>query len=177
MKSKFTIVSLLVLSVFFACNKSDRNEALTATSANGNTAQQNGGNRNARKLFTPGDNYSKSIPIDTANKMILSYLASIHFPSQDTSLRCLYFDADTLRAYLSDPNITTVKFVLAHQQNYLCAATYGKFIGMKPNAMTMIIAGVDDAGVLVKNTKGEVYEHAMPCPNNCPESTSDGLLH
>ena len=122
--------------------------------------------------------YSQPISIDTANRMIASYLESVNYPYQDTAVRSLAFDADTLRAYLADANITTLKFYLAHQQSYLNGDVnrFGKNIGMRPGALTVICVGVDDLGQVVKNSSNGVYEHAMPCPNLCGFEV-DAYLH
>jgi hypothetical protein len=51
--------------------------------------------------------------------MLESYLSSVGYPSVDTAIRSLSFDADTLRAYLQNPNIVTLKFMVAHQPDYI----------------------------------------------------------
>ena len=53
---------------------------------------------------------------------------------------------------------------------------FGKNIGMKPGALTIICVGIDDNGNVVRNSSNGVYEHALPCPNNCPNNI-DGYLH
>ena len=173
MKSKFVIIGALAICVFLACNKSDRNETKPAK----NSAQGGGGSLASAK--PTGDNYSRTIKIDTANRMIGSYLASVGYPEQDSALRGLYFDADSLRSYLSDPKVVTIKLVFAHQQSHITASTYGKYVGLKPGSATIIIAGLDDNNNLVPNNKGGVYEHALPCPTSCSDalSAADGLLH
>lgn len=130
---------------------------------------------NARQV---GAGYSQPISLDTANRMIASYLQSVNYPIVDTAVRSLAFNADTLRAYLADPRVTSLEFVLAHQLSYINAGTdrFGKNIGMKPGALTIIAVGIDDNGNVVRNSSNGVYEHAMPCPNNCP-NIADAYLH
>jgi len=114
--------------------------------------------------------FSQPISLDTANKMIASYVSSVGYPARDTAVRSLAFNADTMRAYLSDSRITSLEFVLAHQLSYLNSGTnrFGKNIGMKPGALTIIAVGYDNNGNVIRNSSNGVYEHAMPCPNNCP---------
>ena len=130
---------------------------------------------NARQV---GGLYSQPISLDTANRMISSYLQSVNYPVVDTAVRSLAFNADTLRAYLADSRITSVEFVLAHQLSYLNGGSdrFGKNIGMKPGAITIIAVGVDDNGNVIRNSSNGVYEHALPCPNSCP-NTNDAYLH
>ncbi len=71
-----------------------------------------------------GLDYSQAISISEANQMIGSYLSSINYAANDTTLRSLSFDADTLRSYLNDTShgkIVTLKFMLAHTPNYLAS--------------------------------------------------------
>lgn len=129
----------------------------------------------SRQILAP---YSQPITMDTANRMIASYLQSVGYPTVDTAVRSLAFNADTLRAYLADSRVTSLEFVLAHQLSYLNGGTnrFGKNIGMKPGALTIIAVGVDDQGNVIRNSSNGVYEHALPCPNACP-SVNDGFLH
>jgi hypothetical protein len=122
--------------------------------------------------------YSQPIKVDTANRMIASYLTSVGYPNVDTTVRSLSFDADTLRAYLKNKDITTVRFYLGHQLSWLNGGStrFGKNIGMAPGKLTIICAGLDDDGQIVRNTSNGVYEHAMPCPNNCGPSTTAAYL-
>jgi hypothetical protein len=125
-----------------------------------------------------GAAYSQPIAIDSANKMIGSYLESVGWPSVDTTVRSLSFDADTLRNYLKDKDITTVRFYLGHQLSWLNGggSRFGKNIGMSPGKLTIIMAGLDDEGAIVRNRANGVYEHAMPCPNNCGPSATSAFL-
>lgn len=140
--------------------------------ANNNTAAA----ANARIV---GAQYSQPIQIDTANRMIASYLESVGYPQVDTAVRSLAFDADTLRSYLSNPSITTMRFYLGHQLSYLNGGNdrFGKDIGMRPGALTIIAVGVNDNGQIVRNATNGVYEHAMPCPYNCQSFQLDAYLH
>jgi len=167
MKDTRIIITLLALCTIIACSK-ERGTASDAPTpqATGNTVS-NGfyGGSNAR---LSGSNYSQSIPLDTANAMIQSYLTSVRYPYADTALRALTFDADTLRAYLmQNPSIVSVKFILAHQPAYKNSGNNGLYSGMKPQALTMIIVGVNESDQYVLNSQNGVYEHLTPCPVQC----------
>jgi hypothetical protein len=159
---KNTIIAVLLLAICFilACTK--ESSPVNDTPAPQATVA---GHSSARYA---GPNYSQSIPVDTANAMILSYLNSVRYPYADTALRSLSFDADTLRAYLQNPNIETVKLMFAHQPAYKNSANNGKYSGMKPEALTVIVVGINGSGQYVRNSQNGVYEHLMPCPLNCP---------
>lgn len=123
--------------------------------------------------------YSKSIAIDSANKMIGSYVSSVGYPYYDTAVRVLMFDADTIKKYLQqNNNVSTLAFYIGHQLGWLNASTgnYGKNIGLQPGKITVICVGLDDDGAVVRNSSNGVYEHAMPCPSNCPPAASSPLL-
>lgn len=119
-----------------------------------------------------GADYSQSIPIDTANRMITSYLTSVGYPSVDTALRALSFDADTLRAYLSNPNIVTVKFMVGHQQAYMNSGKTGRAAGMNPAAITFVLVGLNSSDQYVRNSQSGVYDHFSLCPYECPSNSS-----
>ncbi len=120
---------------------------------------------------------SRSIPVDTANMMLNSYLRSVGYPSVDTAVRSLSFDADTLRAYLQNPDIVSIKFMLAHQPAYASGSSSGSYAGMNPGALTIIIVGLDDNENCVLNSRNEVYDHFTPCPNYCPNQIGDVYIH
>ncbi len=156
-----------------SCSRQANNEpgAGTATTVVPNTAI----NTNRARLVS--SEFSQPISLDTANKMIASYVSSVGYPYRDTAVRSLAFNADTMRAYLADSRITSLEFVLAHQLSYLNGGTnrFGKNIGMKPGAITIIAVGYDNNGNVIRNSSNGVYEHAMPCPTNCPNLQSPYL--
>ena len=122
-----------------------------------------------------GELYSQSISIDAANSMIGSYLSSVHFPAQDTAIRSMAFDADTLRSYLADNSIKTIRFYMAHTPTQTQLKP-GVYAGYNPQAMTMIIVGYSQSDSLVRNKRNGVYEHLYPCPTYCNQSSPNGLL-
>jgi hypothetical protein len=165
MKQALLFATAALTLSFTACNRHEASVEPGATSVKTYTTNS-GGNQMGRLT---GDYYSSSIAIDTANKMIGSYLQSVGYPSKDTTIRALSFDADTVRNYLADTSIKTLKFYLAHQLSYLNGGTnrFGKNIGMSPGKMTIIMVGLADNGDIVRNTSNGVYEHAFPCPSAC----------
>ena len=170
MRSSIFIAALFTFSLV-ACSKDPDTFKSTPTpvsTQNSNFHSYGVGNSRSRYA---GSDYSQSIPISAANSMIQSYLESVSYPSTDTALRSLTFDADTLRAYLQNPNIVTLKFVLAHDPSYMTAHA-GEYSGMNPNAVTMIVVGLNDSDQYVLNNRNEVYEHFKPCPNYCTSNSS-----
>jgi hypothetical protein len=165
MKQALLFATAALTLSFTACNRHEAAVEPGATSVKTYTTNS-GGNAMGR---LSGQYYSSSIAIDTANKMIGSYLQSIGYPQKDTTIRALSFDADTVRAYLADTSIKTLKFFLAHQLSWLDGGSgrFGKNIGMAPGKLTIIMTGMDDVGNIVRNTSNGVYEHAFPCPTSC----------
>lgn len=122
-----------------------------------------------------GPDYSQSISVDSANSMIGSYLASVKYPMVDTAIRSITFDADTLRAYLQNNNIVTLKLMFAHRLDY--KANYGgQYAGLNPNAMTVIVVGQDQQDNYVFNNRNEVYDNINNCPLRCGDNT-DAYIH
>src|SRR3954465_9734743 len=100
MKNTIATLTFATLVTFLGCTKESSFVSQTpepaTSSATGSTLYGMYGHSSAR-LSSP--NYSHSIPVDTANKIIQSYLTGVGYPSVDTAIRALSFDADTLRAY------------------------------------------------------------------------------
>ena len=169
-----SVAAAVTICLFAACNRQANSDPQSDTTPV-TVPNKELSKANARQV---GAGYSQPISLDTANRMISSYLRSVNYPVVDTAVRSLAFNADTIRAYLADPRITSLEFVLAHQQSYLNGGLdrFGKNIGMRPGALTIIAVGIDDNGNVVRNSSNGVYEHALPCPNNCPNNI-DGYLH
>jgi len=105
---------------------------------------------------------------DTANRMIRSYLASAM--SDTNNLQSLIVDAETLRNYLQDTSIKSVKVMFAHTQQYMDAGNESKPAGYTSGALTVVFGGYDGAGNYVYSTGNMVPNKAKPCPHNCPSS-------
>lgn len=171
---KTAIFLATALCTIVACTKQSALDPSKTTRLTGTNGPQAHGYGQTAARFS-GPDYSQSIPVDTANRMISSYLNSVGYPTTDVALRSLSFDADTLRAYLANPNIVTVKFMLAHRQSYISSDGYGHSGGLKPNAITLIIVGMNAEDKYVLNKNNGVYDHMYPCPSNCSGSLS-GLI-
>ena len=173
MKSAFLFLSAVVFCMVVSCNR----QAVTDPGADSTPVKASSSVPNSKSRIV-GAEYSQPISLDTANRMISSYLNSVNYPAVDTAVRSLAFNADTLRSYLSDSRITSLEFVLAHQLSYINGGSnrFGKNIGMKPGALTVIAVGLDNNGAVIRNSSNGVYEHAMPCPTNCP-NIADAFLH
>lgn len=111
------------------------------------------------------------IPVDTANIMISSYLASIDsdtIPAPAPNLYSLIVDANDLRQYLNEnQNITKVKLMFAHTLKYINEGNEGKYAGYRSDALTIVIAGFDSAGNYIFAPGNMVLDHCGPCPTLC----------
>lgn len=121
------------------------------------------------------------IPVDSANKMLSSYLNSIGYADNDTDLRSLSFDAAALRHYLNTPasgaEITELKVMFAHTLDYINSGNSNLSAGYGSGKLTLIIAGYDSGGNYVFPDNDHVFNKAMPCPENCPPGEAgDALL-
>ena len=173
MKSTFLLTSAaLALCLATSCNKPSTTGNPAADATKTVVVNPEIRHSNART----GEGYSKPISLDVANSMISSYTKSVNYPYQDTAIRSLSFDADSLRAYLLDSRITTLKFVFAHQPAYVNSEKAGTYSGMKPGVLTIIAVGTDDNNAVIRNSSNGVYEHARPCPANCSVEV-DAFLH
>lgn len=114
------------------------------------------------------DSFSKFISLDSANKMLQSYLSSINYQQNDTELHAIIFKAADLRQMLSDGRITNIKIMLAHTLDYINAGGAGEYCGYKSKELTVIIAGYDSSGNYIYSPSGRVLEMGAPCPTSCP---------
>ncbi len=114
---------------------------------------------------------SSLIPVDTANKMIASYLNGIGYTHNDTTLRSMSIDADLLKDYLNtsvgQPEVKYIKIMFAHTLDYINSGKEGVDAGMLSGALTLIMTGYDVDGNYVTG-ENAIINKAIPCPNNCP---------
>jgi len=116
-------------------------------------------------------NSSQMITIDSANKMLQSYLNSINYTGTDTNLTAVIFNADSLRGYLNDTTngkIAFVKLMFAHTLSYINNGGANQNCGYNNNNLTLIVAGYDTLNNYVYYGKGMVLDRGLPCPSNCP---------
>ena len=114
------------------------------------------------------------VPVDSATKMVDSYLNSINFEQNDSDIRSISFSAKELRYYLDSlpesANIQTVNIKLAHNLNYINNGGKNQPGGYNRSALTMIIVGVDLSGNYIFADGNKVIDRGTPCPTNCPEA-------
>lgn len=105
---------------------------------------------------------SKPISWADAKTIINAYQAdSLQIPAGGgQKLKGLSVDADSLRAILDNPNadIEKVFMIFAMKED----PTNGKEV-------TLVLAGVDNAGDLITNN---AYDFCSPCPENCNDLSS-----
>ncbi len=141
MIKRFFALTIISAALIYGCSKeksSSNVQPLPNTGSGHNTSYRGYGLRG-----TFNDDYSASIPVDSANRMIESYLTSINYPANDSGLRSLSFSADSLRAYLDNADIKTIKFMFAHQPGYINTGHYGEYAAMNPAALTVVITALD----------------------------------
>jgi hypothetical protein len=170
MKNTCTTVIVVLLITFLGCTKESSYVSQAPQPATAGGTLYGMYSHSTARLSGP--NYSQSISLDTANKMIQSYLTGVGYPAVDTAIRALSFDADTLRAYLANPKIATVKFMFAQPTSYINAGNYGKRPALSPGAITLVIAGMDNDDHYVLNNRNGVYDNMIPCPAQCPGDAS-----
>lgn len=163
MNSKFYVILCLAVTML-ACNK-DSSEVAPTHQNNYKAAHT------AAKDPDPAAN-SLFISTDDANQMIGSYLSSISSPSTGVdgtgNVKSFSIDADSLRAYLSDPKVKNVKLMLAHTKDYIDAGNTGKYAGYQSGALTIVVAAYDEDGNYIYHNGSYVLDHCMPCPSSCP---------
>ena len=130
--------------------------------------------------------FSRPIKIDTANRMIQSYLTAINSTVNTQEIKSVIYDADVLRAYLDQhvgtdmKRIEKIKFIFAHSLDYVNSGNAGRRPDTNSHALTLVIVGVDKDGDYVYTPNGEALDFGQPCPPRCPghgTSGSDTLVH
>jgi hypothetical protein len=167
MKSRLFIVLCLGVTIF-ACNKDK--SAVTPVTQNSVP-----GHHYAGRISDTTDTVSSFISIDVANKMISSYLCSINASQNDSDIQSCSINADSLRAYLSNPAITNVKLMFAHTMTWINAGNSCKYAGFQSGALTIVIAANDVNGNYIYY-QGEVLDHIVPCPYTCPPGNAGNNL-
>lgn len=134
--------------------------------------------RPLHKPHTADSVYSRFIPIDSANRMLSSYLSSISYPNNDTDIQSLVIDAHQLKRYINSApdEITSFKLMFAHKLDYINAGYGGIYAGYKRNALTLIIAGCNDSGDYVYINNNQVLNYSSPCPPGCPPNDAGSPL-
>lgn len=120
---------------------------------------------------SPGETvFSRPISIDTANRMIKSYLTSIDYTVNTAASRSWTISADTLRKYLSEGagrHIVRLKIMLAHTLDYVNSGHEGQRPPLNSHDLTFVLVGVDEENNYIYNPESMAYDWAMPCPPDC----------
>ncbi|RYD59169.1 MAG: hypothetical protein EOP56_02760 [Sphingobacteriales bacterium] len=128
----------------------------------------------------PDRPFSKPILIDSANRMIQSYLTSIHPDVNNDAIKSLIFDADLLREYLNDSSqgkIRHMKFLFAHRLSYINDGHFGQRPDSNSNALTMVLIGYGANGNYIYYNNSYALDFCQPCPRECPDfGTASGDL-
>ncbi len=154
MKNKMFLIIVAVLAIY-ACNKKN---ATVDTNLN-----KPGKTPDFRSYALMGLDSPFLLP-DTANVMIQSYLNSIE--NEPNQLKSLIVDANALRYYLQNTDITSVKLMFAHKKSYIQQAT--NLDDMDYRALTIVIAGFDEDNNYIYSPQGAVMDFCVPCPLDCP---------
>lgn len=162
---KYTLpLTLMATLLFMACNQpgtstAEHKDTIATTAASPKVS--------VKSLPVRQGPYSQFIPIDSANKMLLSYLNSINYQSNDTDLHSIIFDAGQVRTLLSDTAIKNIKIMFSHSLDYINGGGGNTNCGYTAKELTVIISGYDNNGNYVYNPSGTVLEIGNPCPPNC----------
>ena len=119
----------------------------------------------------PGTPLSSEIPIDSANKMISSYLNSINYTEEDSNIHSFILDGASLRDYLNSPegeSITQMKIFMGHTLDYINSGHQDQNCGYNEHALALIVAGYDEEGNYIYSNLNKVLDHTVPCPSRCP---------
>lgn len=158
-----------VLLIIMSCTRQQMPAPENNSNGNGNGSSYNG-SFDIHAMARSFADY-QPIPVDTANRMIMSYLNSINYGVNTAAPRSLIYDADSLRAYLNDTSkgkISYIKFMFAHQLDYINSGHEGQRPDSNTNAITMIIVGFDANNNYVLNRNNMVLDNCTPCPKHCP---------
>ncbi|RZL20416.1 MAG: hypothetical protein EOO89_00235 [Pedobacter sp.] len=126
--------------------------------------------------------FSKPVLIDSANRMIQSYLTSIQPEINTDEIRSLIFDANLLRIYLNDSSngkIENLKMILAHKLSYINSGHFGQRPDSNSNALTLVLIGYGANGNYIYYDQNHALNICQPCPRECPETgtaSSDVLV-
>jgi len=149
--------------------------------AQGASANPSPSAANAAVAGTPGGGSNPFfISVDTANKMLGSYLSSINADADNNmNVQSFIMDADAIREYLSNPSIKKVKIMLAHTLTYINTGNQGVNCGYKSGKLTVILAGFNGESNYIFAPGNMVVDQAIPCPTACEVvgTASDMYLH
>jgi hypothetical protein len=158
---KIAIVIALLITCIVACTKKKNSV---------NTEKQLSSKELMNTAILGQD--SPFIPVDSANRMLTSYLNSLNDEGHENDVHSLIVDANALRAYLQNQDITHVKLMFAHRLDYINNGGKDQYSGMTNNAITIIVGGYNDQNNYVSSPAGSYLDNMQPCPYNCPQNGS-----
>ncbi len=162
--NKMTIAALIAAASLTACQSGGENK----DAANKQTEPM--ALSSSADSTTLPDTCLTCVPVDTANKMITSYINSLNGNSGNEYLYSLIVDADEMREYLNaNPGVKNVKLMFAHTLEYINSGHSGQNCNTKAGKLTVILAGYDATGNYVIGPNG-VMDHCRPCPTDCPST-------
>ena len=109
---------------------------------------------------------SPFLPPDTANIMIESYLNA----RGSDDVKSFFVDANALRYYLQNEDITPVSLMMAHKLNYIRTGGEDLYDGLNYESLTIVIAGIDASNNYIYSPQGAVMDFTLPCPVSCISS-------
>ncbi len=112
------------------------------------------------------------IPVDTAQRMEQSYIASYGVPYPEDTLSAWTINAEALRAYLKDTNIKEINIALAHTLSYINSGNYGVPSGFSARALTIVLKGQSTDGGAIYYQENYAMNRAKPCPPICLTNTT-----
>lgn len=161
---KKTLLVLTATCALAACQTQEKKEV--KTEANAATA----------KVM---DEQSTFISIDSANKMISSYINSIDYKHNDSDLVSVRVNAQALRKMLDSmvgsETVTEVQIKLAHTLNYINDGHANQPAGYNKDALTFVLIGINAQGDYV-NPSTSINNHGLPCPSSCPSGVASNPL-
>lgn len=158
MKNRMLLVMMMAL-VVYACNKK---------SATVDTNLNQAGNKPDFRSYALMGLDSPFLSPDTANVMIQSYLNDLD--NSGAQLKSLIVDANALRYYLQNTNITKVRLMFAHKLSYVRNQGSDGLPDMDYRALTIVIAGIDANNNYIYSPQGAVMDFCQPCPLECPSN-------
>lgn len=158
MKNYFFLTIIVLTCLTAACTKKN---AATKPVAD---------NKDVHSLAMTGVD-SPFITIDSANKMVNSYLGSLT-ASGNNDIKSFTIDADALRYYLQNNNVKRIRISFAHTLSYINNGHKNSYAGMNPSAITLIISGISSDNNYIYTPENTLMDHAFPCPANCIDNGS-----
>lgn len=125
------------------------------------------------------DEQSSFISIDSANKMISSYINSIDYKHNDSDVQSITYNARDLRKMLdsmvASETVTEVQIKLAHTLSYINDGHANQPAGYNKDALTFVLVGINAQGDYV-NAGTAVVDFGRPCPSHCLPGTASNPL-